>query len=491
VTAPVPALRVRRLNDRPPAVEGDYVLYWMIAARRPAWNFALDRAVEWGRRTGRPVLVFEPLRAGYPWASDRLHAFVLQGMAATRDALAGGPFGYYPYVEPEPGAGRGLLAALAARAVAVVTDDFPAFFLPRMTAAAATRLPILVEAVDGNGLLPLAAADRVFTTAYSFRRSLQAALPAHLAATPAADPAAAAGLPAFTGLPTATARDWPPAGDVLLSATASSLAALPIDHAVAPVETRGGHVAARAALSAFLRDRLPRYADERSQPESDAASGLSPWLHFGHLSVHEVFAGLMTQEGWTSRRLPASGAGQRAGWWGASPPAEAFLDELVTWREVGFNMCHREPRYAQYDSLPAWARATLDRHAGDRREHVYPLADFERAATHDPLWNAAQRQLLREGRMHNYLRMLWGKKILEWTASPSDALAVMIELNNKYALDGRDPNSYTGIFWVLGRYDRPWAPERPVFGTIRYMSSENTARKLRVKGYLARYGPLA
>jgi deoxyribodipyrimidine photo-lyase len=150
-------------------------------------------------------------------------------------------------------------------------------------------------------------------------------------------------------------------------------------------------------------------------------------------------------------------------------------------------MCDRRRDFDRFESLPPWAIATLEKHAADGREHRYTLEQFTMAATHDPLWNAAQRQLATEGRLHNYLRMLWGKKILEWSASPREALAVMIELNNRLALDGRDPNSYSGIFWVLGRYDRPWGPERPVFGTIRYMSSANTARKLRVKEYLRRY----
>jgi len=170
-----------------------------------------------------------------------------------------------------------------------------------------------------------------------------------------------------------------------------------------------------------------------------------------------------------------------------SASAEEFLDEFITWRELGYNMAWQRPDYADFNSLPDWARQTLEEHEDDPRDHVYTLAEFERGATHDPLWNAAQTQLIREGRIHNYLRMLWGKKILQWTGSPREALAVMIELNNKYALDGRNPNSYSGIFWVLGRYDRPWFPERPVFGTVRYMTSENTARKVRVKEYLKRY----
>jgi deoxyribodipyrimidine photo-lyase len=172
-----------------------------------------------------------------------------------------------------------------------------------------------------------------------------------------------------------------------------------------------------------------------------------------------------------------------------SRAAEAFCDQLVTWRELGFNFCARREDHLSYGSLPEWARRTLEAHAGDVRAPRYTREQLEQAATGDPLWNAAQRQLVREGRIHTYLRMLWGKKILEWSASPPEALETLIALNDRWALDGRDPNSDSGIGWVLGRYDRPWAPERPIFGTVRYMSSANTARKYRVRGYLERYGP--
>jgi deoxyribodipyrimidine photo-lyase len=202
-----------------------------------------------------------------------------------------------------------------------------------------------------------------------------------------------------------------------------------------------------------------------------------------------VFDAVMTHEGWTRRKLAASGGGKREGWWGVSRGAEAFLDQLVTWREIGFNAAVHLAGHDRYDTLPEWARATLADHARDPRPHCYDRDAFERAATHDPLWNAAQTELVRDGRIHTYLRMLWGKKILEWSRTPQDALDTMIHLNDKYALDGRDPSSCSGIFWCLGRYDRPWGPEREIFGTVRYMSSENTARKLRVKSYLARYSP--
>jgi deoxyribodipyrimidine photo-lyase len=234
---------------------------------------------------------------------------------------------------------------------------------------------------------------------------------------------------------------------------------------------------------------LPRYADEHNKAERDVTSRLSPYLHFGHIGSWEVFDGLMRKEGWLGV-LPQRATGARAGWWGVSPSAEAFLDQFITWRELGFNTCVERPAdYDKFESLPAWARTTLGRHVMDQRPVTYSFEQFERAETHDQLWNAAQGQLVAEGRIHNYLRMLWGKKILEWTRTPEDALAAMIELNNKYAVDGRDPNSYSGIFWTLGRYDRPWAPERPIFGTVRYMSSENTARKMRVKEYVVRYQP--
>jgi deoxyribodipyrimidine photo-lyase len=202
-----------------------------------------------------------------------------------------------------------------------------------------------------------------------------------------------------------------------------------------------------------------------------------------------VFAAVMTAEKWTTRKLGGRAGGKREGWWGTRPGAEAFLDQLLTWRELGINMCATRPDdYDKYPSLPEWARTTLNRHRRDRRRRVYTLREFEAARTHDPVWNAAQRQLTRDGWMHNYLRMLWGKKILEWTPAPEDAIEVMTEIMNKHALDGRDPNSYAGYFWTLGRYDRPWAPERPIFGTVRYMSSENTVKKLRMKRFLDEYG---
>ena len=486
MTPRVPPLRIRCVNDAPVHDHASWVLYWMTAARRAATNFSLERAADWSRRLGRPLVVLEALRCDYPWASDRLHRFIVDGMRDNRLALSGTAVTYFPYVEDAPGAGRGLLAALAEHAAVVVTDDFPTFFLPRMVAAAGNRLAVRLEAVDANGLLPMAAADREHPTAYAFRRFLQRELLAHLDPFPLEDPCQ--DLPPAADLPAEITERWPAAALDDLARGPQGLASLPIDHSVTITGLRGGSAAARSRLRAFIDAGLPGYAELRNRPDDGGGSGLSPYLHFGHLSAHDVFRELMLGEGWSPESVVPPANGRRAGWWGVSPNAEAFLDQLVTWRELGFNVCHHREDHDRWTSLPAWARRTLEAHAADPREHRYSIADFAAAATHDPLWNAAQRQLVREGAIHNYLRMLWGKKILEWTDDPRQALDVMLELNNRYALDGRDPNSATGICWVLGRHDRPWAPERPVFGTIRYMSSANTARKLPVRHYLERFG---
>ncbi|MBN1771222.1 MAG: deoxyribodipyrimidine photolyase [Deltaproteobacteria bacterium] len=481
----MPFGRVLDANAAPVRPDGRYVLYWMIGARRTEWSFGLQRAVERSRELRRPLLVLEPLRVAYPFASDRLHRFVLDGMRDNAARFRAAGVTYHPYVEPEPGAARGLLERLAADACLVVTDDVPFFFLPRMVRAAALRLPLRLEQVDGNGLLPLRQAQRAYPTAHSFRALVQRELPAQLSGFPAADPLAGYAPPRRAGLPADVRRRWPAAAPGLLDGRLD-LASLPIDHRVSPAPVRGGPTAARAALRAFL-DRLDDYEQDRNHPDRDATSGLSPYLHFGHLSPHAVFAAVMIREGWHDGHLGRPAGGARTGWWGVGPSTEAFLDQLVTWRELGLNRCVFDESSARWESLPAWARATLAAHARDRRPHRYAVEELERAATHDRLWNAAQTQLLREGRLHNYLRMLWGKRILEWSATPQDALVAMLRLNDRWALDGRDANSISGITWVLGRYDRPWGPERPIFGTVRYMSSENTARKLRVREYLARY----
>jgi len=480
--AKVTSLRVRNCNDAPVRSDARFVLYWMTATRRAHWNFALDRAAEHARRLGKPLVVLEALRCDYPWASDRMHAFVIDGMRDNRRAFARTPFSYHPYVEPTTGAGRGLLLALAADACLVVTDEYPCFFLPRMIATAAERVGVRMEAVDSLGLMPLSLPTKSYLRAHDFRRFLQRELPSHLGSAPRASHSRTV-LPILPRLPEAITRRWP-AADLDRLREPDGLAALPIDHEVRPTSLRGGARAGRQALGEFVGERLGSYGLCSRDPMVENTSGLSPWLHFGHVSAHEILAAVTKKEGWQPSQASMHIHGKREGWWGMSRTAEVFLDELVTWRELCHHTCWQRPDYDRYESLPGWARETLGEHASDPRPYLYDLEQFEQASTHDEIWNACQQQLRKQGRIHSYLRMLWGKKVLHWSPSPRHALETMIQLNNKYSLDGRDPNSYGGIFWTLGRHDRAWGPIRPVFGKIRYMSSESTRSKMRMAGYV-------
>lgn len=233
---------------------------------------------------------------------------------------------------------------------------------------------------------------------------------------------------------------------------------------------------------------------------------MSAHLRHGHISIQQIVEEVLNSSGkWTPEQITFSNKGKREGFYHSNPNVNSFLDEAITWRDVGYHWhhCRREkirlinetspaaralkwkhPIYQDLEStLPAWAYQSLKKHESDSRSHIYSLDEWEAAETHDDLWNAAQTELVQTGRIHNYLRMLWGKKVLEWSRTPDEAYFILEHLNNKYAIDGRDPNSYTGMLWCFGLFDRPWPPERKVFGNIRYMSSDNTAKKFDLDGY--------
>ncbi len=465
------------------------MLYWMIAHRRTSHNFSLQYAIEQANTLKKPLIVLEPLNVDYPWASERFHRFVIQGMADNAAEFSSTTVHYHPYVEPAPRAGRGLLSYLASKACLVVTDDYPCFFLPRLLETTAQKLPVAMHKVDSNGLMPLSAIDRLFPTAFTFRQYIQKTARDHLQQFPDAVPLHhARTLPELEVLPPELARRWPAVSTQKLTSPHGLVSGLPVDHAVTAVQETGGEKAARKRLRRFIAEQLPHYQANRNHPDLDAASRLSSWLHFGHIGTHEILQALFDHEQWSTDQLSQGTAGKRSGWWNMSENSEAFLDQLITWRELGFNRCKIQPNYDTLETLPAWALKTINDHRSDPRPHVYILEQLQDANTHDNLWNAAQRQLVSQGHIHNYMRMLWGKKIYEWSATPEEALHALVHLNNKYATDGRDPNSYSGIFWCLGRFDRAWGPERPIYGKLRYMTSDSAARKLKLKNYLQQYG---
>jgi deoxyribodipyrimidine photo-lyase len=473
------AIRFRQANDAEPNPKGVYVLYWMQMVRRLDHNHALNYALSCARHFDRPLVVYEGLRLDYPWASRRLHTFVLEGMVDNRRRAERLGLNYWSFVETPADSGRGLLRKLAKDAVMVVTDDYPCFIIPEQTAALARKMSTRVVAVDGNSIVPLAKLGEPVYAAAHLRPRIHRAFVEAWTHRAGVRPRIAK---------VARKRIDPPFEVWRTEDVAAFVASLPIDASVPPVVgTPGGSAAAKARLKTFVAERLPGYAEKRSHPASpDAghASGLSPYLHFGHIGIEEVAAAVLGDD-WSPGDLDQSHRGKREGFFSPNADVCSFLDEALTWRDVGLNWHHGRSAdtVSLEKALPAWALQTLRKHESDPREFTYSLEEWEAGATHDELWNAAQRELVATGTIQNYLRMLWGKKVLEWSASPEEAYRTLVHLNNKYALDGRDPNSYTGILWCFGLFDRPWAPERRVLGTIRYMSSDNTARKFKLAEY--------
>ena len=458
--APVHDQRIHS-GARTRPISGDFVLYWIQATLRSRENPALNHAAATANELGLPLVVYQGLRPDYPWASDRLHTFILESAAdlATGFESRGIPYGFYLErtrredggpAEPSP------LLALARRAAVVVTDYFPTFIVPRQTRRLRERIEAPVVAVDACTIVPMASISRQHKTARGFRTEALAALPHHLHPVGNVEPRIrrAFDFPFDSAVP--------PVGGASVE---SLVASCDIDHSVAPSPAIcGGERAAHARLEAFLATGLARYAENRGDPNRpEAVSGLSPYLHFGSISPQEVL--LSARE--------------------VAPPAQftRFQDELLVWRELAHNFCHHDPQHRTFSAAPDWARQELDDHGDDPRPASYTLEQLERGETESALWNAAQRCYVRDGTMPNYLRMLWGKAILHWSADAATALGTMEQLNNKYSLDGRDPNSYAGFHWILGKFDRPFF-RRPVFGTVRYMSLTAAEKKFDVRGWL-------
>ena len=355
-----------------------------------------------------------------------------------------------------------------------------------MTAEAKGSIQTTYELVDSNGLLPIRIAEKEYVRAHDFRRFMHKNIEDFLVEVPEKDPLEYLNLKFDEKLLEPIFKKYELV-DFNKVNTQDFLKNLNVDKSVEVSDVVGGYNAAKSRLELFAKKGFNDYSKLRSHPSEDASSQLSPYFHFGHISTYEVFEKIISNESWSVENIDPNFVGRREGWWGGSANLESFFDELITWRELGYHTCVKRANYDQYQSLPDWAIKTLDDHANDEREYIYDLSEFTNANTHDEIWNAAQNQLKTEGRIHNYLRMLWGKKILEWTPNPQIALSYLIDLNDRFALDGRDPNSYSGVFWILGRYDRAWGPERPIYGKIRYMTSKSTATKFNLKPYLEKW----
>ena len=457
-------LRIHAALEPAPRTDGDLVLYWMQTTQRVRYNFALEFAIDQANRLRLPVLVYHALRHDYPWASDRIHTFILETVVDLYRGFEARGIQYVFYLErtgddaeARRGAGKpSPLVELANRAAVVATDFFPTFIVPRQIKALRAKVDTPIVAVDSCTVVPMKCFGREHATAAGFRPRLLAALPEFLRPFESREPT----VHRSVEIPFEPVRPTPGGIPALV-------ASCDIDHTVPRARSlRGGAAAAGRRLDHFLKSGLPRYEEDRGDPNEDATSMLSPYLHFGNISPHEVL--LRARESGPTRQFAK------------------FQDELLTWREISCNFVYHNPRHRTVEAIPAWAREELRKGEADPRPVLYSEVEMDRAQTGDHLWNAAQRAYLVDGWMHNTLRMLWGKAVLQWTPNAAEALRILEHFNNKYSLDCRDPNSYGGIHWIFGKFDRPFY-RRPIYGTVRYQSLKAAEKKFDVATYVTRH----
>ena len=443
-----PRVQIRTAGLNP---EAKCVLYWMRRSQRGRDNAALNVAVQVGNVLKKPVIVFFGLTPRSHHANLRHYTFLMQGLPDIARELHQKNVGFVLRSYPEHDI---LKFCSEVEPCLIVGDENPLSESKHGQARVAKDLRLPFWNVDADVIVPTKLLGKEHYAARTIRPKIHALLARFLKPVP--NPTAKV---AWQKKPTLV--------DGLL------LENLPIDRSVQPVSAFvGGSLAASRRLKEFLESRLRGYATRRNKPDLDGTSQLSPYLHFGHLAPCTVAMAVQEADAPLQDRT-------------------AFLEELIVRRELAVNFVRYNSNYENLDSCEAWADVTLHKHAEDKRRFLYNEKQLKNAETHDPLWNAAQKQMLLTGWMHGYLRMYWAKKILEWSPSPVDAYNIAVQLNDRYELDGRDPNGYAGIAWaVVGKHDRAWGPERPVYGKIRYMSFESTSRKFDSRAYIERIASL-
>jgi len=451
-----PRVTIRRPGA--PASGGSCVVYWMQRAQRAFDNPALDVAVEAANALRQPVVIFFAPVPFYPHANLRHHAFLAQAIPDTAERARRRGIGYVLRRYPEHSL---LKFCEEVNASLVVGDENPMREPSHWRQLAAKKLRVPLWTVDADVIVPTKLLEKEQYAARTIRPRLQQRLEEFL--TPPSNEEAKIEWGKPHGL-----SALPDDGSVDLMEEWENL-----DRSVQPVNFfRGGTTEALKLLHDFISHKLAHYPERHGKPEIDGTSRLSPYLHFGHIGPHTV--ALAVENSHAPRAVK-----------------DDFLDQLITWRELSINFVHYNSLYDSIESAPDWAHRTLAKHIHDKRPIVYSSEQLERAETHDDLWNAAQHQMLHAGWMHNYMRMYWAKKILEWSPSPAVAYQTAVYLNDKYFLDGRDPNGYAGIAWsIAGKFDRPWF-DRPIFGTIRYMSGQAAAKKFNAEKYVAQMAELA
>ncbi len=451
----VQSSRVRILNAAEPRRGAAYVLYWMQQSQRASFNPALEIAVDEANARGLPVLVCFGLTDGFPEANARHYGFMLDGLAEVERELEARGIGFVI----RRGAPDEVALELAEKAALVVCDRGYLKLQKAWRETLSRRATCRVVQVEGDVVVPVeTASPKHEYAARTLRPKLNRLWDEYI-------------VPLTTRPVRHRAAGLRVESTIDLSDRPRALGSLEIDHGVGPVRRfRGGASHARARLRAYLAGPFAHYATVRGRPEAGAASHMSPYLHFGQISPVEI-----------ALAVCAAPAGD--------DDKAAYLEELIVRRELAMNHVFYDERYDTYETVPAWARKTLDGTRGETRPHLYTCPQFEAGETHDVYWNAAMKEMRTTGYMHNHMRMYWGKKILEWSRSPEEAFDTTLRLNNRYFLDGRDANSFTNVAWIYGLHDRPWGPQK-VFGTVRSMG-RNSLKKFDADAYVRTVDALA
>jgi deoxyribodipyrimidine photo-lyase len=441
--------RVRAINDRE-IIAGEYVLYWMQQSQRAEHNPALDLALHEANRLKRPVIVAFGLTDAYPEANLRHYRFMLEGLQDAEAVLSRKGIRLIVRQGEPPE----VALKLGRRAALIVCDIGYTRHQRHWRRNVAAGAKCRVLAVEGDAVVPaVMASTKAEYAARTFRPRIKKHLDDYLKLHRTVKPK-------YASLNLEI-------GGIDLKDIDAILSGLELDRRVPSVSVlfKGGCQEAKKRLRCFIRNHLTHYDAHSNQPQTDDISYLSPYLHFGQISP--VYLALQIGQ---ARQ-------------GQSIDRKAYLEELIVRRELAINFVYYTSDYDRYSCLPEWAHKTLADHGKDKRAVIYSREAFEAAKTHDPYWNAAMREMKYTGFMHNYMRMYWGKKILEWSATPEEAFNTVLSMNNKYFLDGRDPNSYAGVAWVFGKHDRAWF-ERPVYGKIRYMAASGLERKCDIRAYV-------
>ncbi len=442
--------RVQLLNSEKLS-DNDYVLYWMQSSARTEFNHALEYAIRTANRLNRSLIAFFGVSSSYPEANHRHFHFMVQGLQEVKTNLEEKRI---PLIVKKITPPNGVLE-LSRNAALVITDRGYTDPLVAWRRELSRKLKCPLIQVESDIVVPVeSASSKEEYAARTIRPKLKKQLETYLKPFE----------------PSEVEKEYKK--EVIssdISNLKTFLSSLKIDRSVKPViHYEAGPSNAKATLIRFLEEKLDEYPEKRNEPSENFQSNLSPYLHFGQISPLEVALEVSKTE---------------------SPGKEAFLEELIVRRELAINYVTYNPNYGSFSGLPNWASTTLTEHIDDSRVIEYNLKELEGAETHDPYWNAAQQEMMKTGKMHGYMRMYWGKKILEWTENPQEGFNLALFLNNKYELDGRDANSYAGVAWCFGKHDRPWK-ERQIFGKIRYMNAKGLERKFNMEKYVKKINRL-